>query len=155
MSWEKARQLAQLMDELTENFAAATLCMEEIRALVQAQGDGHEAGGAGDWLLKDFYSSKQRPQVDPRTLSVVWAGKNCYLGYTISFKLVARLARRPNHFVAMEDLLRDVWEGDRKSPNTIRSAIRNLKQRLQEAGMNDLAATIQSEGGRYAMLLGS
>jgi DNA-binding response OmpR family regulator len=84
----------------------------------------------------------------------VWAGKQCYLGSTVLFRLADRLTRRPNHFATESDLLRDVWDGDKKTPSTIRSSIRYLKLRLQEAGMDDLAAAIQCEDGMYALLLG-
>ena len=117
---------------------------------------GNPPGGnqPGDGLFEGLFSLDQRPRVDHTTLSVVWAGKQCYLGSTVLFRLADRLARRPNHFATETDLLRDVWDGDQKSPHTIRSAIRHLKQRLQDAGMDDLAAAIQCEDGRYALLLG-
>ena len=155
MSWEQARRLVQLMDELAENLNLATLCVEEIRAMANAKLHGNQPGRdpSGGGLFEGLFSLDQRPRVDLTTLSVVWAGKHCYLGYTISFKLADRLARHPNHFVTEADLLRDVWDGDQKSPNTIRSAIRHLKHHLQKAGMDDLAGAIQCADGMYALLL--
>jgi len=155
MAWEKARRLVQLTEELVDIVATAKMCAEEIHAIAYPEFNGNAStdGGPGEQLFGGLFSSDPRPRIDHTTLSVVWAGKNCYLGYTISFKLVNRLAQRPNHFVTEMDLLRDVWDGDQKSPNTIRSAIRNLKQRLQDAGMEDLALAIQGDGGRYALLL--
>ena len=155
MSWEKARRLVQLTEELVDIVATAKMCADEIHAIAYAEFNGNESSGdrPGEQLFEGVFGSEARPRIDHTTLSVVWAGKNCFLGYTISFKLVNRLAQRPNHFVTEMDLLRDVWDGDQKSPNTIRSAIRHLKQRLQAAGMDDLAVAIQGEGGRYALLL--
>jgi DNA-binding winged helix-turn-helix (wHTH) protein len=51
------------------------------------------------------------------------------------------------------DLLHDVWECGVKSPDTIRSAVRNLRKRLSEAGMDELAAKIRGTGGRYGLML--
>jgi len=156
LSWEQARRLVQMMDELVENLALTTMCAEEIRAMAYAKLHGNQPGGnqPGEGLFEGLFSLDQRPRVDHTTLSVVWAGKRCYLGHTILFKLADRLSRRPNHFATEADLLRDVWDGDEKTTSTIRSTIHHLRVRLQEAGMDDLAAAIQCEDGRYALLLG-
>ena len=156
MSWEQARRLVQLMDEMVKNLTLATMCAEEIRAsaYTKLHGKGPVRDQPGEGLFEGLFSLDQRPRVDHTTLSVVWAGKHCYLGHTILFKLVDRLSRHPDHFVTEADLLRDVWDGDQRAPNTIRSTIHNLRVRLQEAGMDDLAAAIQCEDGMYALLLG-
>ncbi|MBK8270667.1 MAG: helix-turn-helix domain-containing protein [Planctomycetes bacterium] len=91
--------------------------------------------------------------MDHSTLSVLWEGQTCQLGYTVLFKLVDRLSRRPNQFVTFDQLLHDVWNGDSRSPDTIRSAVRNLRQKLTDAGMNRLAAAIQGQAGRYGLIL--
>ena len=67
--------------------------------------------------------------------------------------MAERLARQPNQFITTDQLLRDVWEGDIRSPETIRSAVRHLRQRLSSAGMKNLAAAIQGAGGRYGLIL--
>ena len=156
MSWEMVRRLVQLMDEMAEILATATMCAEEIRAMAYTKLHGNKPGGEqpGDYLFEGLFSLDQRPRIDHTTLSVVWAGKQCYLGSTVLFRLADRLARHPNHFVTEADMFRDVWDGDKKTPSTIRSTIHNLRVRLQEVGMDDLAAAIQCEGGMYAMLLG-
>ena len=156
LSLEQARRLVQMMDELVENLALTTMCAEEIRAMAYAKLHGNQPGGnqPGDRLFEGLFSLDQRPRVDHTTLSVVWAGKQCYLGSTVLFRLADRLARHPNHFVTEADLFGDVWDGDNKTASTISSTIHNLRVRLQEAGMEDLAAAIQCEGGMYALLLG-
>ena len=95
----------------------------------------------------------RRPLVDSSTFSVLWAGETCPLRRTILFRLAERLARQPNQYITTDQLLRDVWEGGIKSPETIRSAVRHLRQRLSGAGMQDLAAAIHGTGGRYGMIL--
>jgi DNA-binding response OmpR family regulator len=93
------------------------------------------------------------PYVDHATLSVRWHGSNCGLGATILLRLFERLCRRPNCFVCHENLLQDVWQGARKSENTIRSTVRRLKRSLEGAGMAELARGIRCKGGRYALML--
>lgn len=91
--------------------------------------------------------------IDPGTLSIRWGGYECVLGASIGFRLMQRLARRPNHYMSHDHLLDDVW-GCRRSASTVRSAVRDLRQKLSDAGMADLAARIDgSHRGHYALLL--
>lgn len=83
----------------------------------------------------------QLPLVDADTLAVHWKGKTCFLGKTLAFKLFARLARRPNHFLSHDLLLDEVWEC-RVTKEAMRSVVKVLKQKLRQAGMEDLAAAI-------------
>ena len=82
-----------------------------------------------------------RPVADRTLLSVRWRGKTCFLGNTLPFRLLDRLARRPNQYFSYEQLLDDVWEGPR-SFSAIRSVVKVLRRKLVEAGMDDLANTI-------------
>lgn len=93
-----------------------------------------------------------RPVADIATLSVRWEGKSCHLGYTLPFKLFERLARRPNCFVSYSQLLEDVWCQCR-SDAAIRSVVKELKRKLIEAGMLDIAAAIRGEGRCYGLIL--
>ena len=79
--------------------------------------------------------------VDLATFSVHWNGKTCVLGNTLPFRLLERLGRRPNQFIHCDQLLDDVWQGLR-SREAIRSVVKVLKQKLVQAGMDDLAASI-------------
>jgi hypothetical protein len=83
----------------------------------------------------------QVPIADPNTLAVRWKGKTCFLGKTLTFKLFARLARRPNHFLSHDLLLDEVWERQ-VTKEAMRSVVKMLKQKLRQAGMTDLAAAI-------------
>jgi hypothetical protein len=89
--------------------------------------------------LQSFVS--QVPIADPGILAVRWKGKTCFLGKTLAFKLFARLARRPNHFLSHDLLLDEVWEC-RVTKEAMRSVVKTLKQKLRQAGMEDLAAAI-------------
>ena len=79
--------------------------------------------------------------IDVATFSVHWDGKTCVLGNTLPFRLLERLGRRPNQFIHCDQLLDEVWQGLR-SREAIRSVVKVLKQKLVQAGMDDLAASI-------------
>lgn len=104
LSWEQARRLVQMMDELVENLALTTMCAEEIRAMAYAKLHGNQPGRnePGDGLFEGLFGLDQRPRIDHTTLSVVWDGKRCYLGHTILFKLAERLSLRPPGYEGLE-----------------------------------------------------
>jgi DNA-binding response OmpR family regulator len=141
---ENAQQLTRVSDQLADALKTATTCAGELHAAILADGNSNSATLSG---------CGERPLVDEPTLTLRWANKRCKLGYNRVFRLAARLARRPNQYIPIEELLTDVWDGDLRSPSTVRSTIRHLKDRLNRKGMNDLAAAIQSEGGRYGLIL--
>ncbi len=90
---------------------------------------------------------------DRGTLSINWDGRTCYLGFTLPFQLFEALARRPNRYIPVEDLLDEVW-ADVRSDAAVRSVVRDLRSRLRAAGMADLAEAIDgSNRGRYGLLL--
>ena len=91
--------------------------------------------------------------VDRHALSVRWNGDDCFLGYTLAFRLIDRLAQRPNHYFSHAQLLDDVWGGPR-SPSAIRSVVSDLRSRLSSAGMADLAGMIDgSNAGHYGLFM--
>ena len=91
--------------------------------------------------------------IDPEELTVSWNGATCYLGFTIPFRVLERLARRPGQYVTHEQLLQEIWGGQR-SKSAIRSAVNVLRSRLESAGMSDLARAIDgSNAGRYGLVL--
>jgi DNA-binding response OmpR family regulator len=154
MNSEQAQRLTDLTAQLSETLMTAAICAGEIRIVLRTELDGRTAVRPGRSQEATHRNPpRERPLVDDSTLSVLWAGKICPLRHTILFRLAERLARRPNQYVTSGQLLRDVWEGGVKSPDTIRSTVRHLRQRLSEAGMDDLAARIHGTGGRYGLML--
>lgn len=92
-------------------------------------------------------------QLDRTTFSVRWEGRSCSLGHSTAFRLLERLARRPNEYVSVDRLLDELWSGPR-SYSTLRSTVCRLKLRLRLAGMGDLAQMIDGRVyGHYALLL--
>jgi len=150
---EKTQRLVDLAEQLSESLMTAAICADEICAVAQAELDGRAGGGGRSQNVRHSCPPPQRPLVDNSTFSVCWAGRTCCLRRTILFRLAARLARQPNQFVTADQLLCDVWEGGVKSPETIRSTVRHLRQRLSCAGMQDLAGAIHGTGGCYGLIL--
>jgi DNA-binding response OmpR family regulator len=91
--------------------------------------------------------------IDHDRLQVAFGGRICVLGNTLPFKLLERLARRPNTYVTHDELLSDVWEGIR-SESAIRSVVKRLRQTLRRQGLSELAAAIDgTSAGRYCLRL--
>lgn len=91
--------------------------------------------------------------LDPRSFTISWRGKQCHLGYTLAFRLLETLARRPDQYHSIDYLLSDIWSGQR-SRSAVRSAVSDLRRRLTGAGMDDLAAMIDgSNRGHYGLML--
>lgn len=154
MTPELQQRLISLSTQLAENLMTAAIVAGEIRTLVQSEPDRPAStlpARTPERSLRD--GRRPGPLVDNSTLSVFWAGKTCSLRNTILFRLAGRLARQPNQYITADQLLCDVWDGGVKSPDTIRSAVRHLRKRFIQAGMDDLAAAIHGTGGRYGLML--
>jgi DNA-binding response OmpR family regulator len=93
-----------------------------------------------------------RPSIiDETTFSVRWADRTCRLGNTVAFRLLARLARRPNQLVSCETLLDELWDRY-TSREAVRSTVKILRRKLTAAGMEDLAAAIDGSTSHYYAL---
>lgn len=91
-------------------------------------------------------------RVDRRTLTVYWQEHSCFLGYTLLFRLLERLAQRSNQYITADRLMEDLWGGPR-APSTIRSAVSDLRKKLAVAGMSELAGMIDgSNPGHYGLM---
>lgn len=152
MTQERVQRLAGLATRLAEALMTAAVCADEVRAILQTELE--ESGSRASPAKHPVRGEpRTRPLVDASTLSLFWAGKVCLLRQKTLLRLAERLARRPNQYVSAGELLEEFWEGGVKAPETIRSAVRNLRRRLSDAGMSDLAAAIRAAGGRYVLIL--
>jgi DNA-binding response OmpR family regulator len=99
------------------------------------------------------FGRSRRFVVDQSSLSVKYRGRSCFLGNTLTFRFIARLAERPNAYVSHDELLVDVWEGNR-SDAAIRSVVKMLRRKLRSAGLVELANAIDgSASGHYSLKL--
>ena len=91
--------------------------------------------------------------LDEGTFSVRWANYTCRLGNTVAFRLLARLARRPNQYLSYKSLRDGIWD-ECESDAAVQSAVKVLRRKLSAAGMADLAAVIDGSVSRhYALML--
>lgn len=92
-------------------------------------------------------------RLDEQAFLVHWCDRTCHLGYTLPFRVLQVLARRPNQYLTTDHLLTHIWAGHR-SRTAVRSAVSDLRRRLAEADMADLAALIDgSSRGHYGLML--
>ena len=143
---DQDRQLLEKLSQLTAAQASAAALAQEIVASVGERlgFDPREIARVAAIPVASSPNgdiSARRPIVDVATFSVHWDGKTCVLGNTLPFRLLERLGRRPNQFIHCDQLLDDVWQCLR-SREAIRSVVKVLKQKLVQAGMDDLAASI-------------
>ncbi len=158
---ERDRQLVERLSRLAAAHAAAAALVQEILAtLGQSLGlDPPEITAIAALAPNSAVCSSNRdgsphrPIVDAATFSVHWGGKTCLLGNTLPFRLLEHLGSRPNQFIHCDELLDDVWQGPR-SREAIRSVVKVLRQKLIQAGMDDLAASISGrEPHHYGLIL--
>lgn len=91
--------------------------------------------------------------VDDSRFAVRWNGRECPLGQTLLYRLFRRLALSLNRYVPNEQLLEEVWGGER-SASAVRTAVRNLRRKLEAGGMADLAGVIDGRNpGHYGLRL--
>lgn len=154
MNPEKQERIRQTLKSLAEAQAATITLMEEALALMTEE------------LSLDpfkFWKSRGSPPIaanptksrlfDLETLTITFQGKSVFLGNSLPFRLFVRLARRPNTYVSYEDLLTDVWDGER-TDGAIRSVVKSLRRRLRAAKMVALAESIDgSVPGHYGLKL--
>lgn len=148
------RDLSLLTEQLVEHLMAAVLFANKIQEAMAAEhlmignADGPGAVAAS---IHQSVRIKERPILDSSTLTMMWKGKHLHLGHTLSFRLMAVLIRRSNRYVTHVDLAEEVWDTDDMSTATIRSQVRELRRKLRQCGMSDLATAIRGHNGRYIL----
>jgi DNA-binding response OmpR family regulator len=133
--------IRQTLAELELAHVRAALCVSQLQELLAVAAGTHPDG------------ARILPRAEESRYRIVWQDRSCFLGHTKCFRLFACLLRRIDHYVAYDQLLREVWDGDLKSPDTVRSAVRELKRRLSDARMDTLADAIRGQGRHYGLIL--
>jgi DNA-binding response OmpR family regulator len=152
MKSNKRELLRRTLRSLAESHAATMELMEQTLVLL---GEELAIDAVTFWKARISTMASRAAgavlDVDRDRLQVVFHGRTCVLGNTLPFKLLERLARRPNTYVTHEELLFDVWDGLR-SQAAIRSVVKRLRQALRRDGLADLAASIDgTASGRYRL----
>ena len=151
------RRILDLLTQLARAHQQATNLAEEI-CLLLCDDDGVELDGPACSRHSSAQSNPVRspsaPIADVLTFSVEWRGRNCDLGPTLTFKLFRRLAQSPNRYLSCETILHLVW-GEKKSFAAVKSIVKELRRKLRDAGMNDLAEAIKGRGRYFGLMLDS
>lgn len=104
-------------------------------------------------LLTTAEKVTRLPIAEQATFRVIWRGHYCFLGNTLLFRLFTRLLLSPNTYVSHDDLLDEVWKGERQG-STIRGIVKRLRDRLRKANMADLANSIDGSVTGHCGLMG-
>jgi DNA-binding response OmpR family regulator len=141
-----------LFQELRRNHSAVGEALDRLGQILRVRTEGYKPVGPAE---EDEYHQPvlTAKLTDVRQLHVFHQGKTCFLGNTVAFRFLALLESRLNQYISYEDLLAGVWYGYRADA-TVRSAVRNLRRKLREAGLSEVAAAIDgSVPGYYALIL--
>lgn len=135
------------LKKLDHSLTSALGDARQVREVLDARRRRGEYDPRSDSVLPDL--------IDDDRFTVRWNGGECRLGWTVLFRLFRRLALSANQYVTIQRLLDDVWsDGDERTEDTtVRSAVRNLRRKLEAAGMAELAEAIQGTPGHYGLML--
>lgn len=132
-------QQHELMERIQDALAELATIHAEAAAIAErawtalAENDGDELQGGACDECQNRSSSSGRPLISSAKFTAQWHGRCCDLGPSIMFKLIQRLARRPNRYYSYDVLMADVW--DRRCSNeTVRSAVKRLRKALRKVG---------------------
>jgi hypothetical protein len=99
----------RLSQQLSDSIISAAICAQEIRKVTVAANGGRNGNGRGGVAGLSPTKGGPRPIVDASTMSVLWHGRSVHLGTTLSFRVLERLAQRPDQYISYGDLLHDAW----------------------------------------------
>jgi len=88
-----------------------------------------------------------RVQVCPRSFTVRWGGRECFLGPGLLCDIARAIFAADDWPLAHAELLSAAWGGRRVTPGAVRLALCRLRCKLVDAGMPELARRIKSRLG--------
>jgi hypothetical protein len=148
-----AKQLAQLVDCLNQAVELTEKIIDTSRNLGLTVPPSSVRIVPGRPRANAAEISEQSPVADRATFSVHWHDNTCYLGNSLPFRLMERLAYYPNQLIHRDRLLNEVWEC-RRSREAMRSVVKVLRRKLCQAGMEDLAEAIDgTTAHHYGLML--
>ena len=152
---EQLTELVERLRALSTRIAtlkiAAAQCAHELETLLELAICLDQHSWSANHSLETL--SVGRFVVDRDSFSVFDGNCVCELGNTICFRFIEFLARKPNCFFTRSQLLAGVWDGQRRTSTTVRSAVFELRSQLRNAGMNDLADTVRNNGRAYGLMV--
>lgn len=150
----RREQIQRSLRNLAASYSAALKILEDTLKLLDEEfaldptAYLHRRGVSGE------NEKDQRSLVNSKRLSVTYEGKTCFLGNSLPFKFLSRLAREPNVYVSHEELLSDVWNERSVSDSALRSVVKMLRNKLRQDGLARLADAIDgTQPGHYSLKL--
>jgi len=155
MEAQRRDQLKRSLRLLAQSQATLMKLFEEIISLLSAEASLDPRTYFEQYKpLGDSVSKVNGVQIDQQLLAVHYQGKSCFLGSTISFRLLKLLIERANTFVTHEVIFECVWTNEDQSPTALRSAIKILRKKLRSSGLDYVADAIKgSQSGHYNLHL--
>lgn len=144
MKYDDVEIIDSFLTKLVDALASALGDAKQAREILEARRRRGEYGPRSDSVLPDL--------IDDSRFTVRWNGDECHLGSTVSFRLFRCFAFSVNQYIPTERLLDEAW-GTERTEAAVRSAIRQLRRKLEGAGMAGLAAAIDGQPGHYGLLL--
>jgi 7-cyano-7-deazaguanine synthase in queuosine biosynthesis len=90
--------------------------------------------------------------LDRNQFQAVWAGRPCFLGCTMEYRLLEHLNQRPGHFLPVTTIAEDVWGDAGTGKNTIQATVSNLRRLLRDAGCHGVVID-GSQRGHYRLTI--
>jgi DNA-binding response OmpR family regulator len=150
----RREQIQRSLRDLAASYSAALKILEDTLKLLDEEFALDPAVYLQRRGLSGENEKDRRSLVDPKRLSVTYEGKTCFLGNSLPFKFLSRLAREPNAYVSHEELLADVWNERSVSDSALRSVVKMLRSKLREDGLSRLADAIDgTQSGHYSLKL--
>lgn len=152
MNDHKREELRQKLRRLADTYSLMISLLEDTFQLVieQSQLDPQTFW---EQHHSRFAARVKGLSIDTESLMVSFNHKRCFLGNTLPFHLLRRLAQRPNAFISHDRLFDDVWHCQR-SKCALRSVVKELRGKLRRAGLGKLADAIDARKGGYRLRLG-
>ena len=144
MTPHHAERLLRTTKSLRASLLVVLEHVDELSKLAEEQG--------AIWTEPPSRPAELICRVDRETLTVFWQNRACFLGHTLPFRLLERLAQRSNQYISADRLMQELWGGP-KAPSTIRSAVSDLRIRLRSSEMHGLAAMIDGTNAGYYGLI--
>ena len=152
MKTEEVSRLHALMQRARKEFENGFAALSEAERVVANCRMMDPTRNLLGTQLVDPASLFRQPIVDTTSMTITWGGRTCLLRCRLLIALMVVFSDHPNQYITFDRRRRDVWGGDMRSDETIRSNIRRLKGYLKRAGMAELADCIKSAGLRYGMI---
>ena len=93
-----------------------------------------------------------KPTIDRDRFTVSYGGKSCFLGNTMLFRLMERLAHSPGIYIPHHTIAEDVWGDEGTDSRSIHKQASLLRLQLCAAGIDTIVIDGKTRG-HYRLIL--